>query len=75
METKEPKIFSDGLTKEEIHRWMRGKVNSYQMLCAALEERDLLLQALRGAEDRISELTNAAELELLDKHRDPIRLP
>ncbi|HCU0700257.1 TPA: hypothetical protein OUF49_000782 [Enterobacter asburiae] len=75
MATKEPKIFADGLTNEEVHQWMALKVSAGRQLQGALAEKAELQQALKHLDHRISELTNAADLELIDMHLDPILHP
>ncbi len=71
MEIKEPKIFADGLTNEEIHRWMAAKVSAGRQLQGALAEKAELQQALKDLDQRISELTISAALEWLSKVPDP----
>jgi len=68
----EPKITANGLTNEEIHQWMALKVSAVRKLQSALAEKTELQQALNDLDQRISELTNSAALELLDKEQDPI---
>jgi len=68
----EPKIMTNGLTNEEIHQWMALKVSAGRKLQSALAEKTELQQALNDLDQRISELTNSAALELLDKEQDPI---
>lgn len=63
MEIKEPKIFADGLTSEEIHQWMADKVSAGRQLQGALAEKAELQQALKDLDQRISELTISAALE------------
>ncbi len=71
METKEPKIFADGLTSEEIHQWMAVKVSAGRQLQGALAEKAELQQALKDLEQRISELTSSAALEWLSTFPGP----
>lgn len=75
MEIKEPKIFANGLTNQEIHQWMAIKVNAGRQLQGALTEKAELQQALKDLDQRISELTSSAALEWLSTDLDPTLHP
>ncbi|MEP8906349.1 hypothetical protein ABKV42_02170 [Enterobacter roggenkampii] len=75
MATKEPKIFADGLTNEEVHHWMALKVSAGRQLQGALAEKAELQQALKHLDQRISELTSSAALVWLSTDQDPTLHP
>lgn len=75
MATKEPKIFADGLTNEEVHQWMAIKVSAGMQFKEALGEKAELQQALKNLDQRLSEITSSAALEWLSTDQDPTLHP
>lgn len=75
MGIKKPKIFADGLTNEEIHKWMDFKVSAGRQLQGALAEKAELQQALKDLDQRISELTSSAALGWLSTDPGPTLHP
>ncbi|WP_123902719.1 hypothetical protein [Rahnella victoriana] len=71
MDKQEPRIISGDLSNEELLGWMDRKVRSARMLGAALAERESLKQTLVEVEQRISELSTVATVQLADKEEDP----
>lgn len=61
----EPKIVSDGHSNEQIHDWLKGKVQHNKLLQSALTEKKNLEQMLIEVELRIEELTVKGAVEIL----------
>ncbi|EPJ3809301.1 MULTISPECIES: hypothetical protein [Serratia] len=64
MEQREIKIVAEGLSNEDVLKWMQQKVSALRNLQVALAERNNLQQALVEVEKQIALLTNEANVEV-----------
>ncbi|HGM4778310.1 TPA: hypothetical protein ACKPX5_000065 [Serratia marcescens] len=64
MEQREIKIVAEGVSNEDVLKWMQKKVSASRNLQVALAERKNLQQALVEVEKQITLLTNEATVEV-----------
>lgn len=64
MEQIEPKIVAEGVSNEDVLKWMQRKVSASRNLQVALAERRNLQQALEEVEKKIALLTSEATVEV-----------
>ncbi|CVD74190.1 hypothetical protein [Serratia marcescens] len=64
MEQREIKIVAEGVSNEDVLKWMQMKVSASRNLQVALAERKNLQQALVEVEKQITLLTNEASVEV-----------
>ncbi|CAI2438712.1 MULTISPECIES: hypothetical protein [Serratia] len=64
MEQREIKIVAEGVSNEDVLKWMQKKVSASRNLQVALAERKNLQQALVEVEKQITLLTNEASVEV-----------
>lgn len=68
---REPQIFAEGFTSDEIYLWMASNAQGAAQLQGALAERECLRQELEKIEQRISELTSSSAVVVVNKAQDP----
>ena len=64
MEQREIKIVAEGVSNEDVLKWMQKKVSASRNLQVALAERKNLQQALVEVEKQITLLTYEASVEV-----------